>query len=753
MDYITSEGCVRRVKNHLCVETLNLPVFINVNTSHDYKSLKNTLSQLDLQMIRISDYCRNEDGLPDIEKLFHELQNQEKNILLIGLSQYMKLRGKDFFSQKLATLKELSMPQYCLIVLFYQCEDLLSEMLNKDLRLSERIMFVNGEMGKNPCYRILSSELYDSPDHFKEFLKYVENNPELPIKIATKLPFKYFSDRMITVNFISSIYELLLEELAASNFSKYDESFGTKKEWQYLYNQHKKHGRFEKILSEELGGENLYNLFNNWSSFNKNKKWLYWVCLNEKGDNGSYLSLAAIKAKKAKDFEKCIFQTLLDISLEDEKYWDYYFERKGLIQAMDKGLLKSQAENYSHFASSKDEKALNYLTDLTDPEKQSIITCLAKYDYNRDELMKVLKKIYPDLASYLAPFNFKYDFLTHYFQEYKFQKIANRISPDFIKLVNEYSRERSYNKVLPARMTALEKINHQDAEVYFFDALGVEYLAYIMAKSNELGLFVNVTICRANLPTITEMNKDFLNLFENVHSIKLLDKVKHSGDGDYNYNKTKLPIHLCRELEIIEEFLNKARSKLSEKDKVIVISDHGASRLAIINDERKTVDLGSKGSHGGRCCKYSDEIEKIEEAVEENGYYVIGNYDKIKGGRIGRVETHGGGTLEEVIIPILEFRLKDKEINVFLKEKVIKTSFRKEGKLIMISDYKLKRPTLQINDMIIELEKEENYQYYFNLTKLKKPGDYIAGLYDSNNFIANLSFTIIKEGSVEKELF
>lgn len=753
MKTITSESCVDRIKSYLSVDDFHLPVFINVNTSHDYGTLKNTLGQLDLKTIKVSEYCRSDDELPDIEKLFHELQEQEKSILLLGFSQYMKLRGKKLLLTKLATLKDLSVHKCCLFILLYQSEEVLTEILDKDLRLRERIIFVKGEKEKSPKYKIYTSDILDSPFHFRDFLEYLENHPALPVKASTKLSFKLFCDRMIPVCFISTVYDLLLEEFGASKMSQFNESFGTIKEWQYLHSQYKNHGHFEKILSEELGGENLFNLFNNWPSFNKNRKWLYWMCLHVRENNGSYLSLAAIKAKKFADFEKYIFQALLYLSPDDEKYSDYYSERKRLIKALNEKSINSNIGNYIRLTLAKEQRALYYLTDLTVAEKQSILICLDKYDYERNSLIETLHMIYPDLAYYLDPFHTEYEFLNEYFDAYKFQKVTNRIYPDFIHLVDKFSFERNYNKDLPARMTALEKIDFKDADIFFFDALGVEYLSFILAKSKELNLFVDVTICRANLPTITEMNKDFMSLFEDIPSIKLLDEVKHSDEGDFNYNRTKLPIHICRELEIIEQFLNKVRTKLNEKEKVIVISDHGASRLAIIHEGSKSVDLGSKGMHGGRCCVYIEGIKKIDEAVEENGYYVIGNYNKIKGGRINSVETHGGGTLEEVVIPILEFRLNDKEITVYLKETLIKTSYRKEGRLVVISDYKLKHPTLKINDNIILLEKEENYQYHFSLNKLKKPGDYVAKLYDSTNYISDLEFKIVKEGSVEKELF
>lgn len=50
--------------------------------------------------------------------------------------------------------------------------------------------------------------------------------------------------------------------------------------------------------------------------------------------------------------------------------------------------------------------------------------------------------------------------------------------------------------------------------------------------------------------------------------------------------------------------------------------------------------------------------------TEDNGYWVLANYDMFKGGRPGTVEVHGGATLEEVCVPIIEFTRMPENINV-----------------------------------------------------------------------------------------
>ena len=95
-------------------------------------------------------------------------------------------------------------------------------------------------------------------------------------------------------------------------------------------------------------------------------------------------------------------------------------------------------------------------------------------------------------------------------------------------------------------------------------------------------------------------------------------------------------------------------------DKVILTSDHGASRLAVIFGRDSNFKLNSVGEHSGRCCLINEIDEKPDFATEENGYWVSANYCRFQGGRLSSVEVHGGATLEEVLVPVVEFTLQKK---------------------------------------------------------------------------------------------
>ena len=318
---------------------------------------------------------------------------------------------------------------------------------------------------------------------------------------------------------------------------------------------------------------------------------------------------------------------------------------------------------------------------------------------------------------------------------------------------------REYNLLLEPRTVKMDEIDKTASQLYFMDAMGVEYLSYILAKCKDKELMANITICCANLPSITSKNKEFVAEFEMrglvVNPIKELDEIKHHGISDYDYRQKKQPIHIIRELEIINEALDNIKLKLSQGlcNKAIMVSYHGASRLAVIHDTENMWEMSSKGEHSGRCCPKSDADVKSEFATEEDGFWVLANYDRFKGGRKANVEVHGGATLEEVVVPIIEITKFDDEIEVSIVDKVITVSFRKKAAIRLFAKTKLKNVTVLVEGEYYEAKELDNNMYLVDLPKLKKAKKYNVDVFASNNLVVpGLAFEIKKESSQEKKL-
>lgn len=138
-----------------------------------------------------------------------------------------------------------------------------------------------------------------------------------------------------------------------------------------------------------------------------------------------------------------------------------------------------------------------------------------------------------------------------------------------------------------------------------------------------------------------------------------LDDIKHHDKGGYFFTTDETPIHLASELQVIRDAVDRAAMELALHTckSFVIASDHGASRLAVIKKQFEKYETDTQGEHSGRCCKKFDGCD-LENVEEENGYIILKDYGRFKGGRKANVEVHGGASLEEIIVPVITLTLK-----------------------------------------------------------------------------------------------
>lgn len=86
--------------------------------------------------------------------------------------------------------------------------------------------------------------------------------------------------------------------------------------------------------------------------------------------------------------------------------------------------------------------------------------------YSKDELVSILMNVYPDLAYYLSSYRYRNEFLNTYFENYKYQKITNRILPSFDKVVEEQAIKMDFVTILKPRTAYVDKLDTQNAQVF-----------------------------------------------------------------------------------------------------------------------------------------------------------------------------------------------------------------------------------------------------------------------------------------------
>ncbi|MBU3187219.1 BREX-4 system phosphatase PglZ [Clostridium estertheticum] len=743
-------GAITKIRQHLSnKESFQMMLIVNANNQQDYMTIKNNIAD-EVTLIKLSKYATYNDGIPDAEKCISDIRMATTNSLVLGFSQQLKIMGEDILDMSIRNILSIKGTKAKIIILCYNLEEKLQQYVFEDIRLDSSICLIKGDnISPSKLYfiqanisalgkRNLVSGYASYLDRFEDFC---ENN----LIVSSSLYKNDFTKSLFDIKAIKDGFNLLGAIcVLPSHLLK---SMGSNDYWMKLCDDMGKINIYNYFESEFGDLDNLCNVFYRWNEWDDYKKWQFYIGLQIGGAQNNYLSYVLERSYNYDDFLKNIFIALLNFDEKSKDYKDMYYQRKQILRYIDD---IDAISNFVIEARIKGNKRIYYLTDLTSIEREEIISWLSNQSTIDDSVKKIIVYVYEDLSSYMKFFDLKNSGFNEYFNMYKLQKVNNKIYDGFINLVNTYAKTREYNKLLPNRDEVFEKMDKRDCTIFFVDALGVEFLGYISVVCKKIGLNINVTIAKANIPTTTYNNKEFLKGYEDILvDILDLDKLKHSGESTFNYEKTKLPIHLPVELELIKDILIKIKSELSKNDKVILVSDHGASRLVVINGKKINFDVESNGTKGGRCCKFVEGMKIPEFATIENDQLVLANYERFS--RHARVETHGGATLEEVIVPVILITNEFNKVTATLLESIIESSFRSKAELKIFVTKKYDTIHIRINNKDYVSTVFEDNSFVVPIHDITKSGKYLAEVYAGDNLIDDITFTIKKSDTTERD--
>ena len=761
MECNTMDQCFDRIEAYCQKEITGHPLLVNTENAHDFQCLVKRM-QLDgnKTCVFVHDYCGK--GLPQIDALFRDVK-KKGCFVVIGLSSYIMLLGKKRAEELMARLQELSVAGHVIVLLSHMKEIRLSRM-QQDQHLSYRVLLLEGDPTPLPSIYLASPEensfgqlvLPNIQALLEKLEQYDPVGGETSFAVRTSLHKEVFSESMYSIRSSKGIYKELLRAFPVLK-GDLEESWGTKEDWERFAQEWKECLSWGALAEKHFGIDAHFSaiLEQEYEQADTYETWLYWLLLKVQGaSEDAYLSYALGKSRHWRDLWKHIFLSLSSLSFQMREFEKYCEGRKRLLRWQT--IPATWVSEYQDAIAQKGRDAIWYLFAGTAWEGKMLFQCLADYDYTKEEVMGVLKTHFPDLFAYMKSFTFTthqkvperlVSLLTKYFDDYKWQKLMNHLTPDFKAQVNTLAEHRVYNQ-FPIRSLALSQMKKENTMMYFVDALGVEYLSYISEKCKTYGLLLSIQVVHGELPSITSQNTEFMN--PGVINIKDLDEKKHESQT-YNYEKQKIPLHLVAELKAIDGVLQTIRNRLLTKEmkSAIIISDHGATRLAVLNDEEYGAEFivgESKGQHSGRCCQV-EEDPGIPFAAYENGYAVLANYMRFKGSRKADVEVHGGATLEETLVPLLQISLKPKDPMVEFQPALVQLRKKEVGELLLVTNFDMADPYIIVNGKIYRGKLDTHRRRaIIPLPDMKRTHDYMADIYDGDTLLKEqVAFHVKKE--------
>lgn len=761
MECNTMDQCFDRIEAYCQKEITGHPLLVNTENAHDFQCLVKRM-QLDgnKTCVFVHDYCGK--GLPQIDALFRDVKKKDC-FVVIGLSSYAMLLGKKRAEELMARLQELSVAGHVIVLLSHMKEIRLSRM-QQDQHLSYRVLLLEGDPTPLPSIYLASPEensfgqlvLPNIQALLEKLEQYDPVGGETSFAVRTSLHKEVFSESMYSIRSSKGIYKELLRAFPVLK-GDLEESWGTKEDWERFAQEWKECLSWGALAEKHFGIDAHFSaiLEREYEQADTYETWLYWLLLKVQGaSEDAYLSYALGKSRHWRDLWEHIFLSLSSLSFQLREFEKYCEGRKRLLEGQP--IPATWVSEYQDAIAQKGRDAIWYLFAGTAWEEKMLFQCLADYDYTKEEVMGVLKTHFPDLFAYMKSFTFTMHqkvperlvpLLTKYFDDYKWQKLMNHLTPDFKAQVNTLAEHRVYNQ-FPIRSLALSQMKKENTMMYFVDALGVEYLSYISEKCKTYGLLLSIQVVHGELPSITSQNTEFMN--PAVINIKDLDELKHESQT-YNYEKQKIPLHLVAELKAIDGVLQTIRDGLLTKEmkSAIIISDHGATRLAVLNDEEYGAEFivgESKGQHSGRCCQV-EEDPGIPFAAYENGYAVLANYMRFKGSRKADVEVHGGATLEETLVPLLQISLKPKDPMVEFQPALVQLRKKEVGELLLVTNFDMADPYIIVNGKIYRGKLDTHRRRaIIPLPDMKRTHDYMADIYDGDTLLKEqVAFHVKKE--------
>lgn len=775
---MTIQSVIKKIERYLKKDNVE-PLIVDVQNKADLEAIVTYYKLPQNTFISASDavFCKP-DEFPKIATILERLETEEKNFFVREISSFYMLEGEKSLSQELKELLAMSIAGHA-VILTYQCKEYLQNLIKYDKRLESRICILDGVQVSHPKLIFISEAIKLGTTNavikgISGIARAVETEIADVVYIETKKSKKNFPYSLYTISELRRAYEILCKEDGLT--STLSESLGTEDDWQYVLSEFRTYPSWEQLISTKIGNVQNLNIVISTYHLNRSNKrwlWLYFVGLKLFGAGNDWcLNHAIAQAKSPADFIRNIYRCILELNPTAPLFATVYERRKVILNAI--GNPVDEVVDFCKIVMSKGKDALYYLTDNSIQEKEFAFKFLDKYglEFDRKELLSILEHSFPALYNYLSPYRFKNDLLNGYFQEYKYQKVINKIFPEFMAIVEQQAVNRDYNTILQPRSAVIENLDLTQTQTYFTDAMGVEYLGFIMSKCRELKLMAKVTVCRCELPSITCRNKDFWDVLSTprypIITVDKIDKIKHHGAEGYDYSREdkKLPIHLIRELELIDQLLTKIKTNLAggTYGKAILISDHGASRLAVIHETENLWEMESSGNHSGRCCPKSELDVRPDSAADADDFWALANYDRFKGSRKANVEVHGGATLEEVTVPIIEITYLNTAVEVkimpldspasFTDIPEITVSFRKKAAIKIFATQKLLDVSVEIDGHFYEAEPlDDNFYIVKEMPEIKRAKTYSVDVYAcGNRIVSGLPLRVKKESGSEKNI-
>ncbi|MDA8335005.1 MAG: BREX-4 system phosphatase PglZ [Peptococcaceae bacterium] len=379
-------------------------------------------------------------------------------------------------------------------------------------------------------------------------------------------------------------------------------------------------------------------------------------------DNNTYLHRVLDTNNLSRDnFRRTFVVTSAVSSLKHGRFASFVEERRTALREMADDATALISEFIDATTETPDDTIAPWLNNDTEAEHIEILRRVGKVGLG-DGLPKYFEDVYLLLSDYLScAFDFGNPTINRYFNSYRSLKVQNTVTRDFAKTAYDMVVPRD----IPSRNSMLQQLAvNSDTCLLVVDGMGAEYLPLILALAKRRGINVeSCDVAKAELPSSTEYNPITWDAARMItgdsgeKEVKAVDNIAHLGAS--KGEGAPFERNFAAALDVFAHVVFKRISNgLSKFARVVVTSDHGSSRLAVLahnNGLSETLKAYGEVLDWRYTTAVKDQERPPELEATLSGFWVVRGYNRLpkQGGKLN--ELHGGATLEEQLVPVVVF--------------------------------------------------------------------------------------------------
>ena len=134
-------NCIERIKDYLHDNSMTYPLLINIENAEQKSEIYDYCNVSGNTIAHVSDFAKK-DCIPNIMALIDKIKKTKNNIFVFELTTYLRLIGNKELENTLQTLCGMTI-QGKAVIICYHCEETLKSIIQKDLRVAQRVVTVD----------------------------------------------------------------------------------------------------------------------------------------------------------------------------------------------------------------------------------------------------------------------------------------------------------------------------------------------------------------------------------------------------------------------------------------------------------------------------------------------------------------------------------------------------------------------------------------------------------------------------------